>query len=101
MKMRLNFLKKRQDLRPSEEEKDFLKSFYNPYTDGRAKSIYYMAVFRLKRGWYKFVVLFLISRALKKEFKRGENLDALVALHKIFAQKMLNDAIKAYCKISD
>ena len=60
-----------------------------------------MAVFRLKRGWYKFVVLLLISRALKKEFKRGENLNTLVELHKVFAQKMLADAIKAYCKISD
>lgn len=97
----IKLFKEETGSKPLEEEKEFLKSFFNPYIDGRAKSIYYMAVFRLKRGWYKFVVLFLISRALKKEFKRGENLDALVALHKIFAQKMLNDAIKAYCKISD
>ena len=92
--------KDRTGSKPPEEEKEFLKEFFNTYNDDGAKSIYYMAIFRLKRGYYKFVVLFFIERALKKEFER-ENLDSLVALHKIFAQKMLNNAIKAYCKISD
>jgi len=93
--------KDRTGSKPLEEEKEFLKEFFNTYNDDGAKSIYYMAIFRLKRGYYKFIVLFLIERALKKKFKSGENLDTLVKLHKIFAQKILNNAIKAYCKISD
>ena len=86
---------------PTAAEEESLKSYFNTYTEGGAKPIYYMAIFRLKRGWYKFLVYLLISRALKKEFQKDESLTTLVTLHKIFAKKMLNDAIKAYCKITD
>jgi len=83
------------------DEKNSLKNYFNTYAEGGAKSIYYMAIFRLKRGWYKFLVYLLISRALKKDFQKDESMNTLVPLHKIFAEKMLNDAIKAYCKITD
>jgi hypothetical protein len=86
---------------PTAKEKKFLKSYFDPHNSDGAKLIYYMAIFRLKRGWYKFFVYFLIARTLKKAFKKDETLDALVKLHKVFAKKMLNDAIKAYCKIND
>lgn len=87
--------------KPLDNEKDFLRDFFDPYNEGGAKNIYYMAIFRLKRGWYRSLVLYFIKMALKKEFKKDENLKTLVSLHNIFAKKMLNDAIKAYCKISD
>lgn len=87
--------------KPTEEEINFLKEFFNPYNNGGAKEIYYMSIFRLKRGWYKFLVYFLIKNAFKKSFQECENLDTLVVIHKQFAKKMLNDSIKAYCKISD
>jgi hypothetical protein len=87
--------------KPLDDEKSFLQDFFDPYNEGEAKTIYYMAIFRLKRGWYRFLVLYFIKRALKKEFKKDENLKILVSLHSVFAKKMLNDAIKAYCKIND
>jgi len=86
---------------PNKEEKEFLKNYFDPFNETGAKPIYYMAIFRLKRGYYKFFVYFLIAKKFKKDFKKAENLETLVALHKIFAKKMLNDSIKAYCKISD
>jgi len=87
--------------KPTDEEIKFLKKYFDPFNDSGAKKIYYMAIFRLKRGWVKFVVYFIIKKSLKRDFQRGENLDTLVALHHDFAKKMLNNAIKAYCKISD
>lgn len=87
--------------KPLDHEKNFLRAFFDPYNEGGAKNIYYMAIFRLKRGWYRSLVFFFIKRALKKEFKKDENLKTLVSLYNVFAKKMLNDAIKAYCKISD
>lgn len=86
---------------PTAAEEEFLKSYFNTYTEGGEKPIYYMAIFRLKRGWYKFLVYFFIARSLKKDFQKDESLNTLETLHKVFAKKMLNDAIKAYCKITD
>lgn len=80
------------------EEKDFLKIYFDPFNENGGKKVYYMAIFRLKRGWYVFFVYFLIARTLKKDFQKVEN---LASLHRVFAKKMLNDAIKGYCKISD
>ena len=87
--------------KPTEDEVKFLKVFYDPHNNDGGKKIYYMAIFRLKRGWYKFFVYYLIKKSLKKSFLEHKNLDTLVFIHKEFAQKMLNDSIKAYCKISD
>lgn len=87
--------------KPLEDEDKFLKEYFDPFNDYGAKEIYYMAIFRLKRGWYKTLVYLLLIRAIKKDFQKNENTNTLVLLHKDFAKKMLNDAIKAYCKISD
>lgn len=86
---------------PTGDEMEFLKDFFDPYNDNEAKQIYYIAIFRLKRGWYKIFVYIFIKIALKKAFKKHEEIDTLIAIHKKFAKKMLNDAIKTYCKISD
>jgi len=85
----------------TEIEKGFLKVYFDPYKDGRAKFIYYEAVFRLKRGWPKFAVLYFIKRSFRQDFKAYEELKLPVICHKIFAEKMLFDAVKFYCKISD
>jgi len=83
---------------PTEEEELFLKSYFNTLSEDGAKKIYYMAVFRLKRGWYRFIVYFLIKKSLKNDLK---NLDGIAKLNKVFATKMLHDAIRAYCKLGD
>jgi len=85
---------------PTKEEKDFLKKYFDTYDESGAKPIYYMAIFRLKRGWNKFIVYFFIAKSLKKDFKNSKQ-TALATIYKVFAKKMLLDAIKAYCKISD
>jgi len=79
---------------PTEEEKIFLQQYFNPYEENGGKNIYYMAVFRLKRGWYKALVYFFICKSLKKDFKKAENMQTLVKLHKVFAKRMLENAIK-------
>ncbi|MFK5937900.1 MAG: hypothetical protein QM497_05815 [Sulfurimonas sp.] len=86
---------------PTAAEEESLKSYLNTYTEGGAKPIYYMAIFRFKRGWNIPLVYFFIARSLKKDFQKDESLNTLETLHKVFARKMLNDAIKAYCKITD
>jgi len=85
----------------TDAEDQFLKKYFDPYNDDGGKKIYYMAVFRLKRGWHQFLVYFLIAKNLKKDFNKIEGLETLVVLHKHFAKKMLFNAIKAYCKITD
>lgn len=85
----------------TKQEKEFIKKYFNPYKEDGSKYIYYEAIFRLKRGWPKFAVFYLIKQSFKKEFIKHEELESLILLHKVFAEKMLNDAIKAYCKISD
>jgi len=85
----------------SRGEKVSLHIFFNTQEDSLGKEIYYMAIYRLKRGWFPYLVYLIIAHKLKRAFSAKENLNTFIPLHKIFAKSMLNDALKAYCKISD
>lgn len=82
-------------------ENNALKTFFDTEKSSPGKEIYYMAILRIKRSWPIFLVYLFICFSLKKKFNQDESLQTLAPLNKIFAKNMLNDAIKAYCKIGD
>ncbi len=84
-----------------DDEKVFLKNFYDTKNDSQSKNIYYNAVFKLKRNNPKFFVSWCIKRTIKRYFIKQKAPKGLINASDIFAQKMLFDAIKQYCRISD
>jgi hypothetical protein len=85
----------------TKEESEFLKNYLNPLDNlSKGKCLYYLSVYRLKRFYPRFLVYILIKRTLRDDFSQ-ENQDSLVFMHEHFAKYMLNEAIKAYCKLSN
>lgn len=85
----------------TKEESEFLKNYFNPLDNlSKGKHLYYLSVYRLKRFYPRFLVYLMIKRAMKNDFA-SEKLDALVLVHDHFAKYMLNEAVKAFCKLSD
>lgn len=84
------------------EESVFLKSYFNTQDNfSKGKRLYYLSVFRLKRLYPRFLVYYLIKKTFKEDFSQNKNLHALVLVHQHFAKYMLNEAVKAYCKLSN
>ena len=84
-----------------DEEKEFLRSFFDTYSNVDCKNIYYSSVYRFKRFYPKAIVYFLLKRDLKKAFIIQKAPISLIKISNKFSEKMLFDAMKAYCKISD
>lgn len=85
----------------TKEESEFLKSYFNPLDNlSKGKYLYYLSVYRLKRFYPRFLVYLMIKKTLKNDFA-SENLDSLVLVHDHFAKYMLNEVVKAFCKLSD
>ena len=82
-----------------EDEKKFLKAFYDIKSDSIGKQIYYNSVYKFKRSMPKLLVYIYITIEFKKAFREAPV--GLCKSRNIFAKKMLFDAMKAYCKISD
>ena len=84
-----------------EDEKEFLKSFFDAYSNSKGKEIYYKTVYKFKKNYPKFLIFFFLKKELKKAFTTKKAPDSFIKLSDEFAQKMLFNAMKAYCKISD
>ncbi|MBE0514983.1 hypothetical protein [Sulfurimonas sp.] len=84
----------------TKEESEFLKSYFNPLDNlSKGKHLYYLSVYRLKRFYPRSLVYLMIKKTLKNDFA-SENLDSLVLVHDHFAKHMLNEVVKAFCKLS-
>jgi len=84
-----------------QDEKEFLSSMFNAYKETKEKEIYYDAVYKFKRGYPRFLIFFEINKNLKKAFIQHNAPISLVKAHKVFARRILIEAQKAYCKVSD
>jgi len=82
-----------------DDEKEFLKAFYNIKTDSIGKQIYYNAVYKFKRRSSKTLVYIYILIEFNKAFKEAPI--SLAKARGILVKKMLFDSMKTYCKISD
>ena len=84
-----------------ENEKEFLKTFFDAYSNSNGKEIYYRTVYKFKKNYPRFLILFFLKKELKKAFAIQNAPEAFKKLCDEFAQKILFDAMKAYCKIQD
>lgn len=83
------------------DEEKFIVDFFDISSNSTAKEVYYNAIYRYKRGYPKFFILFFIKRAFKYEFKLQKAPESFIEISDKFAKKMAFDAMKFYCRISD
>ena len=66
-------------------EKVFMKNYFSVDNDSSIKDIYYLAVYRLKRGYPRWLVYFFVTMSLKSDFCKKNAPDSIQKLYKSFA----------------
>ena len=84
-----------------QEEEDFIINFFDISSNSLSKTTYYESIYRYRRGFPKFFILFFIKRTFKNAFILQKAPKSLIKISDKLAEKMAYDAMKFYCRISD
>ena len=80
------------------EEFDYILTFADISTDSKSKDMLYDTVFRLKRWYPKFLILWFLKRDMKSYFEKSGASDNIKKVKNKYSELIFNHAYRMYCR---